>query len=433
MKSLITLLLFTLIAGYSFPQALKTVQANKLYAKAMKYYESGNYDSLARSLEQVVILRPDHPGIIYNLAAAYALDGRPIDAVKNLDKIADMKLYYSVQQDSDFKSIWDSDLFIPVQKKFEQNIIPVTNSSTAFELKEKGLLTEGLAFDAGTDRFFISSVHKRKIIEYNSTGESRQFNPRNVNLQGIFGMKADEKNRILWAAGGAVKYMEGYEDSLKGESFLYKFDLDDGSLLHMYTPPETGGDHLFGDLTINSAGDVYVSDSRDNAIYRLTTDDSRLETFIPSGYFLSLQGIAFSDDDSLLYAADYSQGIFKINAADGSVHLLENKTSTTLLGIDGLYYYKDKLIATQNGVNPQRVLSLSPDNEITRIVNYKILESNNPLFDEPTLGVIEKDNFYFISNSQWARFDKSGTIFPDEKLDYPRILMINLKSSDDSH
>ena len=432
MKSLITLLLFSLIGGHSFAQALKTVQANELYVKAMKYYESRNYDSLVSSLEQVVNLRPDHPGIRYNLAAAYALDGRPFDAVKNLGKIADMKLYYAVQQDSDFKSIRSSDLFIPVQKKFEQNIIPVTNSSAAFVLKEKGLLTEGLAFDAATGRFFISSVHKRKIIEYNSIGESGQFNSQNADLLGIFGMKADEKNRILWAAAGAIKFMEGYEDSLKGASFLYKFNLDDGSLLHAYPPPETGGDHLFGDLTINSRGDVYVSDSRDNAIYRMSADGSRLEIFIPSGYFLSLQGIAFSDDDSLLYAADYSQGIFKINTPNGSVNLLENKTSTTLLGIDGLYFYKGKLIATQNGVNPQRILSLKPDDEITKVVNYKILESNNPLFDEPTLGVIDKDNFYFISNSQWGRFDKSGRIFPDEQLDNPRILMINLKSSDDN-
>ncbi len=432
MKGLITLLLLIVFAGNPSAQALKTAKANKLYAKTMKYYESGNYDSLVSGLEQVVILRPDHPGIIYNLAAAYALDGRPADAVRSLGRVADMKLYFPVLQDSDFKSIWNSDLFLPVQKKFEQNIIPVTNSSTAFSLNEKGLLTEGLAFDESTGRFFISSVHKRKIIEYDSAGKSRQFSSPDAGLLGIFGMKADEKNRILWAAGGAINFMEGYTDSLKGESFLYKFNLDDGSLLHIYNPPDTGGDHLFGDLTINSRGDVYVSDSRDNSIYRLSEDGSRLETFIPSGYFVSLQGIAFSDDDSLLYASDYSQGIFKINAEDESVHLLENKTPTTLLGIDGLYFYKGKLIATQNGVNPQRVLALSPGKDIASIANYEILESNDPLFDEPTLGVIDKDRFYFISNSQWGRFDKSGRIFPDEQLEYPRILMIDLNSLDDN-
>ncbi len=426
MKSLILFFVFFFIAGHSFPQALKTAEANKLYLKAMKYYESKNYDSLAAGLEQVVVLRPDHPGIIYNLAAAYALDCRPDDAVSALDKVAEMKLYFPVMQDSDFKSIWNSDQFISVQKKFEENLLPITNSSTEFILKEKGLLTEGLAFDSQTGRFFISSVHKRKIIEYDAGGESRQFNTGSDSLLGIFGVKADAKKRILWAAGGAIKFMEGYSDSLKGQSFLYKFNLDDGSLLQAYGPPETGGDHLFGDVTINSEGEAFVSDSRSNEIYRLTEDSTRLETFLPPGYFLSLQGISFSNDGSFLYAADYAQGIFKISVRKRTVQLLENSTSTTLLGIDGLYYYAGNLIATQNGVNPHRVLRLIPDLDNTSINNYKILESNNPLFDEPTLGVINNDNFYFISNSQWARFDKSGTVFPDERLDYPRILKIIL-------
>ncbi len=429
MKSLIVLVIICFIGGRTYSQALQAAKANKLYSEAMMNYERGEFDSMAAGLEKAVKLRPDHPGILYNLAAAYARDNRPGEAVKTLDKIASMKLYFPVMQDSDFKSIWNSDLFSPVQKKFEENLLPVTSSNTAFELNEKGLLTEGLAYDPKTKMFFISSVHKRKIIAHNSKGESRQFNKDDVSLEGIFGMKADVKNRILWAAGGAIKFMEGYDDTLKGKSFLYKFSLDDGRLLQAYSPPETGGEHLFGDVTINSSGDVFVSDSRSNVIYKLEPDDNRLKTFIPSGYFLSLQGIAFSDDDSILYAADYSLGIFRISVSERTVELVGNNTSTTLLGIDGLYFYEGDLIATQNGVNPHRVLRLIPGRDITSINHYQILESNNPLFDEPTLGVIDSGNFYFISNSQWSRFDKSGIIFPDERLDYPRILKISLESS----
>ncbi len=426
MKSLITFFIFCCIAVQSFPQVSKTMEADRLYEKAMKYYESGNYDSLAAGLEQASKMQSDHPGILYNLAAAYALDGRPENAVAALDRIAEMKLYFPVKQDSDFKSVYNSDLFILVQKKFEENLLPVTNSSTAFVLKEKGLLTEGLAFDPLTGRFFISSVHKKKIIEYDRNQLSRQFNKNTGSLEGIFGMKADDKNRILWAAGGAIKFMEGYDDSQKGNTFLYKFSLDDGQLLQTYQPPEKGEDHLFGDLTIDPTGGVYVSDSRSNAIYKLTADGTGLETFIPSGYFLSLQGIAFNDDGSSLFAADYSQGIFRISVKERTVQFLENQTSTTLLGIDGLYFYKGTLIATQNGVNPHRVIRLNIGSDSNSIEDYQILESNNPLFDEPTLGAIDNNYFYFISNSQWARFDKSGSIFPDERLDYPRILKIKL-------
>ena len=183
---------------------------------------------------------------------------------------------------------------------------------------------------------------------------------------------------------------------------------------------------MFGDLTTDSRGNVFISDSRFNVIYKFSPEENILETFIPPGSFVSLQGIVLTDNDSLLFVADYSQGILKVNMTNKSIELLSNNTSTTLLGIDGLYYFKGRLIATQNGINPQRILSLKPDDSLSSLINYDILESNNPEFDEPTLGVIVGNAFYFISNSQWSGFKDDGTIFPDDKLAFPLILKLKL-------
>ena len=41
---------------------------------------------------------------------------------------------------------------------------PINRSITAFVLEEKGLITEGIAFDPEEKAFYVGSVHKRKIV-----------------------------------------------------------------------------------------------------------------------------------------------------------------------------------------------------------------------------------------------------------------------------
>ena len=410
-----------------YPQAANVEKSNSYYSRAMEYYELKQYDSLVFYMNKALELRPGHPRILYNLAAGYALKGNKPGALKILDEIAGMKLWYPIQDDSDFGSLEGSTRYNNILNKFEDNMMPVSNSKPAFRIYEKGLLTEGIAFDKTTSNFFISSVHKRKILVRDAGGKVFEFNSDKDTLIGIFGMRTDSRNRKLWAAGGAIKFITGYNEDLKGMSLLYEFDLDSGRLLNTYEAPEQIKEHLFGDLTIDSKGNIFVSDSKTNEIYKLSVMGKKLETFIPSGNFISLQGLDFNENDSLLFAADYSQGIFKIDMKNKSVTLLANHSTTTLLGTDGLYFYNKKLIAIQNGINPQRIISIELDSSVSSVKDYKILESNNPLFDEPTLGVIAGNSFYYIGNSQWSRFNKEGTIFPDERLEYPLIMQIDLK------
>jgi hypothetical protein len=46
--------------------------------------------------------------------------------------------------------------------------------------------------------------------------------------------------------------------------------------------------------------------------------------------------------------------------------------------------------------------------------------------DEPTLGVLVKDKFYLIANSQWGAIDEKGQLAPPEKLKEHVVLKINL-------
>ncbi len=52
---------------------------------------------------------------------------------------------------------------------------------------------------------------------------------------------------------------------------------------------------------------------------------------------------------------------------------------------------------------------------------------NDPQFDEPTLGVVVGNDFYFVARSQWRAFDEKAGLFPAEKLTEPTILKVALR------
>jgi hypothetical protein len=82
-----------------------------------------------------------------------------------------------------------------------------------------------------------------------------------------------------------------------------------------------------------------------------------------------------------------------------------------LEGIDGLYWTKTGLIATQNGTSPERIVRfpLSADN---RVSGFEALEANWPGLGDPTHGVLVGNNFYYIVNSGWDRVGDDGAIAP---------------------
>ena len=80
----------------------------------------------------------------------------------------------------------------------------------------------------------------------------------------------------------------------------------------------------------------------------------------------------------------------------------------------------------QNGVTPHRIVRIELDSNFKRAERVDVLEANNPLFLEPTLGVIVKDEFFFIANSQWPLVDEKGKLAPDDKLQEPLVLKMKL-------
>lgn len=394
--------------------------------QATKTYREKNYSAYLENVKMALELRPNHPRLMYNLAGAHALLGNKAEALLWLGRVAGMGMIYRAAQNTDFDSIKESAEFKAILKRFEENKLPVNHSSTAFTIRENGLITEGIAYDPQSETFYISSVRKRKILSVGKDGAARDFATMSDGLWSVLGMKVDAKRRRLWVTSAATRQMENYSEEEDGRAAILKFDLATGKLLKKYELPNRPDKHLLGDLVINSAGDVFATDSLTPALYRIDHRRDEMEVFIKGEPFVSMQGLDFSPDERTLFVADYSRGIFVIDLRTKKHFNLAPAPGSTQLGIDGLYFYKQTLIGTQNGTNPQRIVRLRLSKDYRSVERLEILEANNPLFDEPTHGVRVKDTFYYIANSQWESVNNKGELAPAEKLREPVILKVKL-------
>ena len=180
--------------------------------------------------------------------------------------------------------------------------------------------------------------------------------------------------------------MNGYSAEEPAHTGVFVFDLDTGKTLRKAEP--TGGRHGFNDLVLTRAGSAYVADSLSGGSTRCPA--RRAHPVVPDGTFASPGGLALTPDEKTLLVAAWGRGLHAVDLKTGAVRALVAPPDTTLYGLDTVRFYKGALIATQNGVKPDKVLRLTLDPKLTAVTKVDVLERAHPLFHEPTLGVIVK-------------------------------------------
>ncbi len=383
-------------------------------------YKSGNTVDFVRNLEQALVLKPNHPRLMYNLAAGYTTEAKYDAALRLLEKVAATGMVYPASKSPSFAVLRDSVLFKAqfdaCCKRFEASTKPVGTSTEAFRLAEKGLITESVAYDPQEKAFYVSSVHKRKIMKIAANGAASDFSKPTDDLWGVLGIKVDAKRRKLWVCMTAFPQIQNFDTTLAGKAAIAVYDLTQGKLLHRYYAPNDRQSHAFGDLVLHpKTGVPLVSDSDSPMIFTVDEKSDTLKVWLKSdaATIPSMQGLDFSQDGKTLFLADYTNGIFRISTATKTIEHLSTPDSCVAAGTDGLYFFKGSLIGIQNGTNPQRVVRFRLDKEQRRIEGMDVLEANNALFEEPTLGVLVGNALYYIANSQWEKVSEKGVAAPE--------------------
>jgi sugar lactone lactonase YvrE len=285
---------------------------------------------------------------------------------------------------------------------------------------------EGVDYDAKSGAYYVASVRHRTIAEVRAGRPPRELIPRHSDgIGAILGVRVDTARGVLWATTAGIPQMEGYAPADSGIAALLRIRITDGRIERRWDLPPSATGHTLGDLAVDGRGDVYVTDSKEPVLYRLPAGGDSLVP-LRSPLFRSLQGIAPTPDGRALYVADWSHGILRVDLATGTVVRVKDAPGSVSLGCDGIAWDRGAIVAVQNGVMPARVMRFVLSADGLGFTRADVLDRNPAVADEPTIGAIVGDEFVYVANSQWEKYDAAGVRRAGKALTRPVLLAVPL-------
>ncbi|HSY83162.1 MAG TPA: hypothetical protein VK807_15485 [Gemmatimonadaceae bacterium] len=357
-------------------------------------------------LLRALALLHGHPDVFYLLARNATTMGQPEAAVGYLRTIAAMGLAYAADSDSTLAPLRTRADFRVVMTAMAANKSPIGHATTVSTLDDPDLLTEDVAYDPADRTYYLSAIHRRKILAIDQHGVFTTFA---TTALAPMALVVDAKRHTLWASIAGMAQAEGHEPADTGRSGVLRYDLTTRKLIAHYDLPVDGPQHVLGDMTLDASGNAIVSDGAGGGVYRIDRERGVLSALVPPGTFQSPQNPAVAPDGRI-FVADYAMGVATIDPATHAVSWLGHADTVALNGIDGMYLVGHVLYAIQNGTNPERVTRFVLDPDLRRVVTWSVVERATPGLGDPTHAVVVGNDLIFIANSGWDRFGDDGHI-----------------------
>ena len=265
---------------------------------------------------------------------------------------------------------------------------------------------EGIAVSNNGD-IYVGSLKQNKIVRFKKKENNSEIfvSSNSNNLNSVIGIIADNRNKILWACSsnpGISNYPSDDVVSLKA------FDLNTGDFIQSYEFPNGG---FCNDITLDSNGNVYATDSFNPRILRLNKSESRLETWFENntafvGEGFNLNGITYINNN--IYVVKMNSGeLFKIEIAENGKpnNFTKIELPRPLNSPDGIEIIdKNNLLVVENRSEGTWNGSLTKIN-LSDPITMTVLKDN---LDTPTTAAI-KGNTIWVLQAQFSH------LFGDEK------------------
>lgn len=389
-------------------------------ARLIEAYQAGNYGEMRVAANDALLARPGFAGGLFNRALAELLDGDAEQSLATLNELLQQQVDFGVTELDEFAALRELPGWPAYAAAAAQLHEPVGEARVAFTYDDGQFIPEGIAVDAAGTAW-LGSIRSGDIVRIGADTE-RLATAADGPHWSVFGMR--QRDGVLWFVSSAIDEFAALQAADKGRNGLFAVDASTGKIRHKVLLPVSEEKQVLGDLIFADDDTLLLVDQAGGYVYRYSIAEDRLSVLVDAGVFGSPQGLVLNASGEHFYIADYLGGLFRVELATGDVQPLTATDPVNLYGVDGLYRHGNRLIAIQNGVRPNRVLALELGTDGLRIEASRILAMNLPEFDEPNLGQVVGDTFYFIANSHWNRFDADGKL-PDD-LAGPIVLQIDL-------
>lgn len=370
--------------------------------------------------EQIAIVEKLLPQLVDRGAALYFLStskqhlGETREALQLLKECLALREGFDPAGSPNLKVLKGSKEFDDLVESVHRDFPAVAQAHLAFVTEERDLVPEGFAYDRRQNVYYLSSLNRRKIVRITPEGRVSDFvSAGRYNLLPVLGIRLDPGDGSVWANSWS-------EASDRSE--LLHFDAT-GQLLGRYAPADAAK-HGFNDLVLRMNGEVILTDSVDNQVFRFDRD---AHTFARLPFHRRLSapnGIALTDDDRQLFVAD-DFGVVHVDLEKGASTEVNPGPRSTLAGIDGLYWRNGSLVAVQNAIGSPRVVAFRLSKDASRVTQTTVLENRTAFTTTPTTGALHGNDFYFIANSQGDNLN-GDKVMDVTKLAAVRIAVVRL-------
>lgn len=183
------------------------------------------------------------------------------------------------------------------------------------DIQQQGVMPEGIEWDEERERFLISSVTTGTIFAVTDDGQLTPF-IEDDDLVSTFGIHIDKARDRLLVANSNAAILSGVVDGAISQ--LGAYDLESGERLFLAdlgslvdTPAV-----MANDVTVDAAGNAYVTDSFANAIFKVTPEGEASVLLQDSSFAvennIGLNGVDYHSDGYLLTAVPFQLALYKV-------------------------------------------------------------------------------------------------------------------------
>src|SRR5580704_3783194 len=226
---------------------------------------------------------------------------------------------------------------IPGTKAFPESITSTTD----------GTLYVGRVGDGGIVRVKRRSAESTVFVRPGASGS-----------RSILGVFADEASSTLWACSNDLSALGAPAKGSDTGSALKAFDLRTGNGKRSVSLP---GTHAFcNDIAVDAKGSIYVTDSANPTILKLSPGATTFEVFAQDSAFSApqsggagLDGIAFGSDGNLYVTTYAAGGLFRVEVKAGRAARITALTGDHQLRFpDALRKLGDNIFLLVEGAGP---------------------------------------------------------------------------------
>jgi sugar lactone lactonase YvrE len=376
--------------------------------------------------DRVVILDSilgSHPNVRVVNARIYAHLGDTATAYRSLRDFAAMGMFRKVEADTDLVSLHGTPAWDEIMVKIAANANPRGTFTPAFAMPDSDFIAEDITYDPVNKRWLVSGIRRSVVVSVSRDGQVTPFIQGTEKGHGFLALAVDSARGVLWATTEAIPQSVGFDTTMAGRASLFRYDLKTGKVLQRYDMPGSEA-HGSGDIAVAENGDLFIADTRTNAIW-VIRNGGVLQQLVAPGEIMSPQGPAIARDGKTFYISDYVRGIARIDRASGKVSWVKHDATIATNGIDGLSVLDGRtLVAVQNGTNPNRVIRLSLDPSGSVVTRADVIAQSEAV-REPTHGVFVGRDYYFIANGGYGSFGDDGKLVKGERAIAPVIMKIS--------